>query len=198
MTQIKKTYTVLTMILTMMSSYTFPFPANQINSDTSGQIAQSLVRTYSQQNIEELSPIHFKYAIALDTTAESIFNATLYYWLDEWMGIQYLYGGNSKEGIDCSSFSGMLYKDLYGLELPRTSQEQYNISYPVYTDDLTEGDLLFFKTGKRSISHVGVYLGNGRFAHASTQKGVTIDHLEFPYYKKRFVGGGRINRRNNL
>lgn len=189
---------MLTMMLIMMSSYAYAFPANQITSDTSGQISKDPLSTYLEMNIEDLSPIHFKYAIALDTTAESITNATLYYWLDEWMGVQYQYGGNSKEGIDCSSFSGMLYKDLYGLELPRTSQEQYNISYPVYTDDLTEGDLLFFKTGKSSISHVGVYLGNGRFAHASTQKGVTIDHLEFPYYKKRFVGGGRISRRNNL
>ena len=181
-----------------MSSYAFPDPVNQRVSDTSGNISGNPITTYLEMNIEDLSPIHFKYAIALDTTAESITNEKMYYLLDEWMGIQYQYGGNSKEGIDCSSFSGMLYKELYGLELPRTSQDQYNISYPIYTDDLTEGDLLFFKTGKRSISHVGVYLGNGRFAHASTQKGVTINHLEFPYYKKRFVGGGRINRRNNL
>lgn len=181
-----------------MSSYALSKPVNQIAADTSGQISKNPTNTYLTLNIEDLSPVHFKYAIALDTTAESITNEKLYYLLDEWMGIQYQFGGNSKEGIDCSSFSGMLYKELYGLELPRTSQDQYNISYPIYTDDLTEGDLLFFKTGKRSISHVGVYLGNGRFAHASTQKGVTIDHLEFPYYKKRFVGGGRINRRNNL
>jgi len=192
MHHLNKTYLLNTIFLMITSSYALSFPSYPMTSDTTGQITQNLIRTHTQPNIEELSPIHFKYAIMLDTTAESISNDKLYYLLDEWMGVPYHFGGNNKEGIDCSSFSGMLYKDLYGSTLPRTSLEQYNISYPVNTDELTEGDLVFFKTGNRRISHVGIYLGNGRFAHASTQKGVTIDQLEFPYYKKRFVGGGRL------
>jgi lipoprotein Spr len=162
----------------------------------SNAICSIQIKTYSQlhkkADIESLPVLFIKYAIALDTTVESIGNHALYSLIDEWMGVKYQYGGNSKEGIDCSSFSGMLFQKLYGINLPRTSTDQYQIAEPVEDPELLEGDLLFFKTGKSPISHVGVYLGNGRFVHASTIKGVTIDHLEFPYYKKTYLFAGRV------
>jgi lipoprotein Spr len=144
-------------------------------------------------DIERIPVLLIKYAIAIDTTVESLSNYALYAFIDEWMGTKYQYGGNSRLGIDCSSFSNTLFQTIYGLSLPRTSSDQFLFANPVSEEKLQEGDLLFFKTGGVAISHVGVYLGNGRFVHASTVKGVTIDFLEFPYYKKTFFSAGRIS-----
>jgi lipoprotein Spr len=143
-------------------------------------------------DLEKMPVLLLKYAIILDTIVEALEHEDLYSFIDEWMGVKYQYGGNSMSGIDCSSFANTLYEKIYKTTLPRTSAEQFLFTSPIPVEDLTEGDLLFFKTGGSTISHVGVYLGNGRFVHASTMKGVTIDRLDFPYYKKTLVGAGRI------
>ncbi|MFN5334551.1 MAG: C40 family peptidase [Bacteroidota bacterium] len=138
------------------------------------------------------STISIKYSLILDTTIESISNFSLYHFIDQWMGVPYQYGGNDKNGIDCSSFSGLLYQQIYGYTLPRSSLEQSAHLKVVNESELKEGDLMFFRTNRNQISHVGIYLGNRRFVHASTLKGVTIDSLDHSYYQKRFVSAGRI------
>jgi lipoprotein Spr len=122
---------------------------------------------------------------------EMLDNYSLYEFIDRWIGVKYQYGGKDENGIDCSAFTGRLFSDLYKMTLPRTSSEQYENSEPVDLENLKEGDLLFFNTSGKSISHVGVFLGNGKFVHASTNKGVTIDDLDWPYYQKTFIGAGR-------
>jgi hypothetical protein len=142
-------------------------------------------------SIEDIPTLILKYAILLDTTVETVTNYKLYEFIDQWMGVKYQYGGNELTGIDCSSFSGRLFRDLYDINLPRTSSDQYLYASPIEDEEISEGDLIFFKTSGKFISHVGVYLGNRKFVHASTTKGVTIDDLNFSYYKKTFVGAGR-------
>ena len=141
--------------------------------------------------IEEKSLIHFKYAQLLDTTVETIKNMTLYKFIEDWWKTKYHYGGGSKDGIDCSSFSGVLMRSVFGKELPRDSREQYAATQRVERDHLTEGDLVFFHT-RRGVSHVGVYLMNGFFVHASTKEGVIISNLKESYYNKRYLNGGRL------
>lgn len=143
--------------------------------------------------IESLSPLLIKYGILLDTSVESIQNQPLYTFIDEWMGVTYRYGGNDKEGIDCSHFAAKLMESIYGWKMPPGSKSQYDLCDPLDIAALKEGDLLFFNTSGKGISHVAVYLGNKRFVHASTQKGVRIDYLEFPYYKKTFLFAGRVS-----
>ena len=147
---------------------------------------------YPSASIEEIPLTLIKYGILLDTPVETITNLPLYTFIEEWTGTPYLYGGNEKTGIDCSSFSVTLIREIYGITIPRTSVEQYNSTAPVSDDDLCEGDLLFFKTGEAAISHVGIYLGNGKFVHASTSKGVTIDSLDMNYYRNTYRGAGRV------
>lgn len=116
----------------------------------------------------------------------------LYLCIDKWMGVPYRYGACSPSGTDCSGFTGNVYKEVYHKELPRSSEDQYQTCRRIRKKRLKEGDLVFFHTGKgNNITHVGIYLGNGRFVHASTRKGVRIDDLEDKYYAQSFVRGGR-------
>ncbi len=144
-------------------------------------------------DIEAKTSIHFKYAQLLDTTVETIKNTALYQFIENWWKTNYQYGGATKEGIDCSSFSGILMSNVFGKQLPRSSQEQYLVTAHTDKEKLQEGDLVFFHTRRRKgVSHVGVYLMNGFFVHASTQEGVIISNLNETYYHKRFLSGGKL------
>ncbi len=143
--------------------------------------------------VESASPVQFKYSLLLDTEVESLPNKSLLEKVDDWYGVRYRRAGNSKSGVDCSGFTVAVYTAVYGLMLPRVSREQYRISRKISTTELQEGDLVFFNTTGRGVSHVGIYLGNNRFIHASVSKGVMVNSLFDTYYLKRFVGAGRID-----
>lgn len=126
--------------------------------------------------------------VALSTTS----NVKLFQFVYDWIGTPYRYGGSSKKGIDCSAFTKELYSKVFNLNIQRNSRDIFNMSVsPVKKDDLKEGDLVFFKIHSRSISHVGIYLGNNKFAHASN-KGVAINNLDDDYYSRYFFRGGRV------
>lgn len=143
-------------------------------------------------NIEQCSRLQFKYAMMMDAEVESISNYPLYNFIEEWWGTRYQYGGNDKNGIDCSAFTGKLLSAIFGANVPRTAKEQYDICEKLSVEDLAEGDLVFFNT-RGGVSHVGLYLGNKYFVHSSTNAGVTISSLEDGYYQKKFISGGRIS-----
>lgn len=106
----------------------------------------------------------------------------------------YKYGGNTENGIDCSGFTRQIFLNALNIELPRSAREQYNIGFEVEKEDLSFGDLVFFNTQRRSFpGHVGIYIGDDQFIHASRTLGVTISSLEEAYYKKRYVGAKRID-----
>ncbi|MCA0445676.1 MAG: C40 family peptidase [Bacteroidetes bacterium] len=110
-----------------------------------------------------------------------------------WKGTPYRYGAMAKTGTDCSGFMKNLFSAVYGINLPRTSKDQFKEGKEISKDNLKKGDLVFFKLSRsRSVSHVGVYIGNNQFAHASIQVGVTIDDLDQAYYKKSYVGARRL------
>lgn len=106
--------------------------------------------------------------------------------------LPYSFGGSGALGIDCSSFVQKVYSTV-GINLPRSAREQFRIGEEVKKDDLAKGDLVFFRTYASFPSHVGIYLGNNLFIHASTlSKKVTIDTLDAPYYVKRYIGAKRL------
>ncbi|MGG0825099.1 C40 family peptidase [Paenibacillus turicensis] len=107
------------------------------------------------------------------------------------LGSKYVSGGTSTAGFDCSGFTQFVFKKL-GIKLPHQSGSQYKMGTAVEKADLIEGDLVFFNTSGKGISHVGVYVGEGKFAHASSSKGVIISKLSESYYVKRYVGAKRI------
>lgn len=145
--------------------------------------------------VENASSVQLKYSLLLDTEVESLPSKSLLESVDEWYGVRYRVGGNTKKGVDCSGFTVAVYAAVYGMMLPRISRDQYRISRKISTTELQEGDLVFFNTNGRGVSHVGVYLGNNKFIHASVSKGVMVNDLFENYYLRRFVGAGRIDEK---
>jgi cell wall-associated NlpC family hydrolase len=108
----------------------------------------------------------------------------------EWIGTPYCFGGESKDCTDCSGFVMMVFQSV-GVQLPRTAEDQYEFSTKVKRSNLLAGDLVFFKD-KKKVSHVGLYVGNNRFIHASSSQGVMSSSLDETYFDGRFCGGGRV------
>lgn len=146
-------------------------------------------------DIEKANWLQIKYSLKMDIAVEEIKNIPLLQKIDEWWGTPYVLGGNSKNGVDCSFFTLDVMCDIYKVNLKRTAAEQYEQSEKIEWNNLKEGDLIFFKTeGRRRISHVGIYLANNKFAHASTSQGVTIGDLTDPYWQRRLYSLGRISK----
>jgi len=130
------------------------------------------------------------YAQLLGVSTKALGNKTLYAFIDEWMGSPHRLGGLEKSGIDCSGFVGMLYRQVYRQDLPRTSRDMGDHVKRKYENELREGDLVFFSFGGKNIDHVGVYLHNHKFIHVSTSKGVIISDMRDSWYYKYFVRCG--------
>jgi len=113
--------------------------------------------------------------------------------VNKWMGTPHRMGGCSKKGVDCSCFVKTVYRDVYGINLHRSSVSiYYNDLVPIRKRDLQEGDILSFKIRGKRISHVGIYLKDNKFVHSSRKYGVVISDMNEKYYKKRFFGAGRV------
>lgn len=109
----------------------------------------------------------------------------------QWKGVPYAYGGRSQDGVDCSSFVRHTYDAVESYELPRTTVQQAHLGMSVNRSNLETGDLVFFKTGGGS-HHVGIYLGQRRFMHASSSDGVTISRLDNSYWRRHYWQSRRI------
>lgn len=123
----------------------------------------------------------------------AVLRERLYAQFRVWKGAPYQNGGMSRRGIDCSGFVLVTYKTMLGLELPRTADEQATLGIPVGRDELATGDLVFFKTGV-STRHVGIYLDQGRFMHASRRRGVMISALNNGYWQRHWWQARRVPR----
>jgi lipoprotein Spr len=145
-------------------------------------------------NNDEFLKLQFKYAILTNSPVEEMTNQRLLVFMDQWYGAPYHYGGTGKDGIDCSAFACLLLASVYNMnQLPRISADQYQATRRISKKDLREGDLVFFHTlGKgHRVTHVGIYLYNNRFVHASVA-GVQISDLGEGYYLQHYVGAGRV------
>lgn len=109
----------------------------------------------------------------------------LYQQFSEWRGVPYRLGGVSKKGVDCSALVQITYRDAFSVDLPRSTWDLARVGTPVKPEDRRSGDLVFFKIGLWD-NHVGIYLENGRFMHASASQGVMISSLQEPYWQQRY------------
>lgn len=112
----------------------------------------------------------------------------------KWIGTPYVYGGHSRKGTDCSGFLMEVFRECAGISLPRSSREQQAYCHPIDREYLAVGDLVFFSS-KRSggrVSHVGMYIGDGRMIHASSSRGVVEDNLASQYFVTYYQGAGRV------
>jgi cell wall-associated NlpC family hydrolase len=174
------------------TSITRNMPKNTaVHTGSASRPVNSPTTATASTNIETAHALQLKYAIPMDATVEMLTNITLLQVIDKWWGTRYCLGGNTDSCIDCSRFTQVLLQDVYSRSLPRTAQEQYDAAEKVALEDLKEGDLVFFNTGGRGITHVGVYLLNNKFVHASTSGGVMISDLNDTYWQPKYRGAGR-------
>lgn len=113
----------------------------------------------------------------------------------DWKGVRYRLGGSTKKGIDCSGFVQRTFREQFGLELPRSTYEQQEMGKSVSRSNLRTGDLVLFRAGSTG-RHVGIYIGNNQFVHASTSSGVIISSMNEPYWKKRYNEARRVLSRS--
>ena len=155
---------------------------------------QQSIAKPTETSSKELQSISKKLGISV-TTAD---NVTLYSEAANWIGTPYKYGGLSKSGVDCSGFTYLLYKAVYNKTLTRQSAGMLTDNCTrINKSQLKEGDLVFFRTdGKKTTTpnHVGVYLKNNKFVHASTSKGVVVSDLTSEYYTQNWISGGRVKK----
>ena len=109
----------------------------------------------------------------------------------QWRGTEYQYGGTSSRGVDCSALTMAAYDDLYGIRLPRTTEDQSELGSRVRFRNLRAGDLVFFKTGIFD-RHVGIYIGDGVFVHSSASSGVIKSSLKYGYWNDKYWKARRI------
>ncbi|MDB5015928.1 MAG: glycoside hydrolase [Mucilaginibacter sp.] len=171
----------ITIVIALFLSVLAVQAQTKISPNTSDEKApdeqESLAKDYLSQIM----------GVALSATS----NMKLFHFVYDWIGTPYRFGGSSKNGIDCSAFTKELYSQVFNMDIERNSRDIFSMVSPVDRDDLKEGDLVFFKIHSRKISHIGIYLGNNRFAHASS-RGVAISSLDDAYYKRYFYRGGRM------
>jgi len=119
-------------------------------------------------------------------------NPRLVHLFEDWKGTPYRYGGSSRKGIDCSGFVSMLYDSVYKALLLGGSADIFRKLAPIEKEELREGDLVFFRIQKKRISHVGLYLSNDKFIHATTRGGVMMSDLKEPYYRRYYYKAARM------
>ena len=111
----------------------------------------------------------------------------------EWLGTPYRSGSASKKGTDCSGFVTRIYKEVYDIDLSRSSRSMFHDVRRISKSEVKEGDLIFFRRGPgQPIYHVGIYLKNNKFIHSATNGGVIISSLKENYYQRNFYAAGRV------
>lgn len=178
------------------STYTKPVSQGKAVKSESPRITVSEVAAtnFNLVKIENANMLQLKYAVAMDVTVEKLTNLPLLQTIDKWWGTRYCLGGSTEECLDCSAFTQIVMRDVYHQNMPRTAEEQFNTAQKIELEELREGDLVFFNTGDKEISHVGVYLVNNKFVHATTSGGVMISDLTETYWQQKYRGAGRFGK----
>jgi len=152
-----------------------------------GDINNKLSITREHRNVSKFGNPEKKNAVAFLSRRNQVVKIA-----ESMLGVPYKWGGNTPRGFDCSGLVHYVYKKA-GILVPRTSAVLMRDAIPIKLHELGPGDLVFFRLPEKGISHVGIYVGDGQFVHApSTGKVVSNSRLDNPYWRKRFILGGRV------
>lgn len=161
-----------------------------VNAQNNKNISSRISEKEDTKDPDNLASQYFSQIMGVAISATS--NTKMYKFIYDWLGTPYRLGGDSKKGIDCSKFAFKLYDKAFSTIIGNNSRNIFSMVNPVEKWELREGDLVFFKIHSSAISHVGVYIGDNKFAHASSSKGVMISNLQDPYWTRYFFKGGRM------
>ena len=176
-------FTILISFLFFGCSYKYQEKEIHISQDEFPITSASLLHTMQSNKL--------KSKVLVNTSKNLTLNSKLNSFYKEWKGVKYKFGGNSKSGIDCSAFIQKAYKHKLNISIPRTTLSQVKLGKNIKKSQLEIGDLVFFKTGKNA-RHVGIYMEDGKFMHASSSKGVVISKLDNIYFNKHYWKSRRI------
>lgn len=136
------------------------------------------------------------YSEKLGINLSGEYNSALIQEVTGWLGTPYSYGGKDKTGTDCSGFVMQVYKTVYNVVTARSANGIYEQCTKVKKEKLKQGELIFFKINTENVGHVGIFLQDTYFIHASTSKGVMVSSLELEYWAKYFVSAGKLTGLN--
>ncbi len=155
-------------------------------------VAQLRDTTHTAEVASQCDTNDFKEFSQQGIALHKIQNPRFYCSMLDWMGVRYRAGSGTKQGTDCTHLVSNIHKSVTGAIFGGDASHMYSACDPIEVDSVKEGDLVFFKINKSRISHVGLYLQNDMFVHATVHKGVIISSLQEAYYKKYFIGCGRL------
>lgn len=141
---------------------------------------------------EKLNALINTQSLAYDAIQNAILVAKLTSAYQEWAGTKYLWGGDSKKGIDCSAFVRRIFRKVFNYEMPRVTTSQIQQGKRITKEELKTGDIIFFRPENRT-NHTAIYLGDSLFIHSSSSKGVSIASINNSYWKKYFKFGVRVD-----
>ncbi|KHJ37058.1 murein DD-endopeptidase MepS/Murein LD-carboxypeptidase [Pedobacter glucosidilyticus] len=173
------------MILILLASFSLNGIAQNSKSTSSNSASKQEI-----SDPDNLASQFFSQVMGVAISATS--NTKMYQFIYDWLGTPYRLGGDTQKGVDCSGFAFQLYEKTFNTMIGSNSRNIFSMVNPISKVELKEGDLVFFKIKSKSISHVGVYIGDNKFAHASSSKGVMISNLNEPYWQRYFYKGGRL------
>lgn len=160
------------------------------NSYASGGFCTILEKICDQKKIDLDAFTNFFQKVGVNVSKAT--DLGMYANIFKWLSTPYRYGGKTEKGIDCSNYVYKLMNDATCADAYATSRQLADLTEYVDREELREGDLVFFNINGGGISHVGIYLQDGKFTHSSSSKGVTISELDDPYWEKRYCRAGRI------
>ena len=172
-------------VATLPGSLPAPVPANDPVVDHAGPTAVELAAAR-----DSLAYHYYEQTLGLRLAFNE--NKDLLRTVTDWMGTPYRYGNNTRRGTDCSGFVTRVFREVYGVTLQRSSRSMFSTTKHIAKSEMKTGDLVFFRRAKGPIYHVGIYLKDGRFAHAACNGGVMVSSLKQAYYQRNFYAAGRV------